>query len=170
MWLTLSSYSDECMAAVLKDQPGSRRELARRFEEVHPQGNKQSPYPGYRSQSPCRSPYGFNNRFPSFQGRQEYFQDSRQQQPYGFQQRQQSPPQQHNQQRQYPQQQQPVVGKDDRTSYQPRCFICNDPGHKAGACPNKGKGYSNHLSPRSRSDAWGRASLEPRRSQTSLKV
>ena len=54
-------------------------------------------------------------------------------------------PQQHNQQRQYPQQQQPVVGRDDRPSYQPRCFICNDPGHKAGACPNKGKGYSNQL-------------------------
>ena len=145
---------------------GSRRELAWaicQFEEVHPQGNKQSPYPGYRSQSPCRSPYSFNNRFPSFQG-QEYSQDSRQQQPYGFQQRQQSPPQQHNQQRQYPQQQQPVVGRDDRPSYQPRCFICNDPGH------TRAKDTAISSTPRSRSDVWGRASLEPRRSQTSLKV
>ena len=41
MWLTLSSYGDECIAAVLKDQPQNRRELAQaicRIEEVNPRG------------------------------------------------------------------------------------------------------------------------------------
>ena len=58
MWLTLSSYGYECIAAALKDQPQNRRELAQavcRFEEVNVQGR-----PSYRDYRP---PFSHGNQF-----------------------------------------------------------------------------------------------------------
>ena len=55
------------------------------------------------------------------------------------------PPQQQQAYRQPPwRQRQQGPGYDDR-AFQPLCFICQEPGHKAATCSNKGKGYANQL-------------------------
>ena len=45
MWIVLSSYSEDCMAAVLRDNPHSASELAtsiHRYMELHPEGGRRT--------------------------------------------------------------------------------------------------------------------------------
>ena len=118
-----------------------------RFQEIHPQDRQEENSDGHRQFYHQRHPYQPPfNRFPPPQGRQD-FQDGRQQhQEFQRQQGPPSPPQQYNQPRPFQQQQQQQVqGGGNRPFFQQKCYVSSDPGHKAGTCPTKGKGYTNPL-------------------------
>ena len=158
MWFTLSSYSQECMATVLKDHPEDMRDLAQavcRFEEVHSQGTKYSQYTQQRPPFHHRFQGSGYSGLHQSQGRDDHLNSSQPRSkpnppPPQHQQNHppQPPPPPQQQQQAYRQppwrQRQQGPGYDDR-AFQPLCFICQEPGHKAATCPNKGKGYANKL-------------------------
>ena len=177
MWLTLSSYGDECIAAVLKDQPQNRRELAQaicRIEEVNPQGRPS--YQGYRPTYPCGNQY--NNPYhndPSSQYRQEQPQEGRQQN-QGFQ------PRQHNSS---------ITTNRDRLSLTSRVLHSNNSklmaeitgltssqgvlsvktrDTKLDPAPIKAKATRINYIPRNLSGAWGSIDPAPRKFLMSSKV
>ncbi len=153
MWIILSSYHEDCIAAVLNTNPLTKAQLASavsQYMELHPEAGKRQSMQGnkFQGSKPYKNYYTSPSQDRS-RGWQQNFKPQQQWQPHP----QQPHPQQQWQSRpQQQQQQQPHI-----------CHICKQIGHKSYCCPQKGRGYSNQLYTK-------KATYRLKNSETSKKV